>query len=119
MVMGLVSQLDPEINAWHQLEKYGQELIRGQSDQQLREISWETVLAEIQPYLDLPPRLLRLLDMAEKGRIVVQHKPDTATLRHQAKVERRLSQLSWSILSAAGMISATILYYLRQQEKDK
>ncbi len=107
MVMGLVSQLDPEINAWHQVEKYGRRLAGLQTGDDLREVSREMILQGIRPYLEMPPRILRLLEMAEKGRIVVQNKPDPAAMKKQEKMEKRLNQLSWSILGAAGMISAT------------
>jgi predicted unusual protein kinase regulating ubiquinone biosynthesis (AarF/ABC1/UbiB family) len=114
MVMGLVSQLNPEINAWHQVEKYGQELLQSQRSEQWRELNADVLLEGIRPYLEMPPRILRLLEMAESGRLVVQNKPDPATMRQQDKIARRLGLLSWSILGAAGMISATVLYWLRR-----
>ncbi len=119
MVMGLVSQLDPDINAWHQVEKYGRELLRNERSEQLREMSTEMLLEGIRPYLEMPPRILRLLEMAESGRLVVQTKADTKTERRQERMERRLNFLSWSILGSTGMITATILYYLRRQDKDR
>ncbi len=118
MVMGLVSQLDPEINAWHQVEKYGRRLAGLQSGEDLREVSREMILQGIRPYLEMPPRILRLLEMAEKGRLVVQERPDPASAKRQEKIEKRLGQLSWSILGAAGMISATLLFFLRRQDKN-
>ncbi|MFN2136870.1 MAG: AarF/UbiB family protein, partial [Candidatus Promineifilaceae bacterium] len=116
MVMGLVSQLNPEINAWHQVEKYGRELLQSQRARQLRDLNAEMLLEGIRPYLEMPPRILRLLEMAENGRIVVQNKPDPTAIRQQEKIARRLGFLSWSILGAASMISATILYWLRRSD---
>lgn len=115
MVMGLVSQLDPEINAWHQIEKYGRRLSGLQTGEDLREMSREMIMKGIRPYLEMPPRILRLLEMAEKGRIVVQNKQDAKELKNQEQMSKSLTQLSWSILGAAGMVSATVLYYLRKQ----
>ncbi|MDX1414775.1 MAG: AarF/UbiB family protein [Candidatus Promineifilaceae bacterium] len=119
MVMGLVSQLDPEINAWHQVEKYGRRLAGLQGGEDIREVSREMILQGIRPYLEMPPRILRLLEMAEKGRIVVQNKPEPAEARRQEKIEKRLGQLSWSILGAAGMISASLFFFLSRQNKQK
>ena len=113
IISGLVSQLDPDINPWYQIEKYGEQLIRRQSAQELRDFSWETLLEGLRPYLDLPPRLLRLLEMAESGRVTVQRKTDRETLRRQERMERRIGQLGWSILGAAGMLSATLIYLNR------
>ncbi|MEJ2753385.1 MAG: hypothetical protein P8169_12025, partial [Chloroflexota bacterium] len=118
MVTGLVSQLNPEINAWHQVEKYGRELLQAQRSEQFSELSSEMLLEGIRPYLEMPPRILRLLEMAESGRLVVQQKPDHITQRQQDKIARQLSFLSWSILGSASMLSATIWYYLRRQDKD-
>ena len=117
MVSGLISQLDPEINPWYTIEKYGEELIQQQGASALGEMSWEVLLEGIRPYLEMPPRILRLLEMAESGRLSVQQKPDAATLRQQERLENRLNRLSWSILGAAGMLSATLLYIFRKNNK--
>ncbi len=114
MVSGLISQLDPEINPWYTIEKYGEELIQRQGASALGEMSWEVLLEGIRPYLEMPPRILRLLEMAESGRLTIQQKPDAATKRQQERLESRLNRLSWSILGAAGMLSATLLYIFRK-----
>ncbi len=119
MVMGLISQLDPDINPWYQIEKYGRELTMLGGGDDVRELSREMLLEGIRPYLNMPPRILRLLEMAEKGRIVVQNKPDPTAAKQQAAMEKRLTQLSWSILGAAGMISASLLYLVKRQNKQE
>ena len=118
MVVGLVSQLNPEINAWHQVEKYGQELLQVQRSEQIRELNTDLIIEGLRPYLEMPPRILRLLEMAESGRLVVQNRPDTTMQRHQEKIARRLNFLSWSILGAASMLSGTVLYYLRWRDRN-
>jgi hypothetical protein len=67
----------------------------------------------------MPPRILRLLEMAENGRLVYQNKQDSQAQRQQEKIARRLAFLGWSILGGASMISATILYYLRRQGRGR
>jgi hypothetical protein len=109
MMSGLMSQLNPEINPWHQIEKYGQELLRSQAT---RELGSQSILALIRPYLTAPAQLQRVLAAAESGRLRVQSVPDRETLRRLDRLEKRLNQLSWSVLGAAGIVSA-VLFYLR------
>ena len=117
MISGLVSRLDPQINAWAQIERYGRQLIRGQGFSRLREIGLGGILESLRPYLETPLRIQRLLEDAEKGRLRVQLKPDRDTARQQERLEKRLSQLGWSIVSAAGLLSATLIYLERRREK--
>ena len=52
--------------------------------------------------------------MVENGRIRVHSVRDNDSSR---RLERRLNQLSWSMMGAAGMVSATLLYLTRKKEK--
>ena len=74
MISGLVSMLDPHINPWRQIERYGQQLLRGQSFQQFRDMRLAGVVELLRPFLDTPARIQRLLEEAEKGRLRVQLK---------------------------------------------
>ena len=113
MISGLVSQLDPEINPWYYLEKFGRELI---SEQPLREITWQTAIDAIRPYLETPDQVRRVLKMLENGRLKVQTIDDKESTR---RLDKRLNQLSWSILGAAGILSSTLLYLNRKDKKDQ
>ena len=113
MVSGLVSQLNPEINPWYYLEKFGQELI---SEQPVREITWQTAVEAIRPYLETPGQVRRVLKMIEMGRIKVHTVADKESNR---RLEKRLNQLSWSILGAAGLLSSTLLYLNRKDKKEE
>lgn len=117
MISGLVSRLDPEINPWRQIERYGQQLIRGQSFAHLRDMRLSGILEALRPYLDTPLRIQRLLEEAEKGRLRVQLKTDREAIRQQEQLEKRVGQLGWSIVSAAGILSATLIYLERRREK--
>lgn len=108
IVSGLVSQLNPEINPWYYFEKYGMEMIR---EQQTTDMSWQAILEAIRPYLETPGQVRRVLSMLENGRLRVQSVRDAETNR---RLEKRLAQLSWSLLGAAGMVSATLLYLNRK-----
>ena len=117
MISGLVSQLDPQINPWRKIERYGQQLLRSQSVAFLRERGLSGLLEAARPYLETPLRIQRLLEEAEKGRLRVQLKSDRDGLRQQERLEKRVGQLGWSIVSAAGILSATLLYLERRREK--
>lgn len=116
MVSGLVSQLDPNINPWHQIERYGQALIRSQSLKQLSDLNFQSLAEMIRPYLEVPFRIGRLLEEAEKGRLKVQLTADRETIRQQERLEKRVGQLGWSILGAASILSATLLFLNRKRE---
>ena len=117
MISGLVSRLDPQINPWRQIERYGQQLIRGQSLAQLRDRGLAGLVAAVRPYLETPARLQRILEEAEKGRLRVQLKSDRDVVRQQERLEKRIGQLGWSILGAAGILSATLVYIERRRER--
>lgn len=117
MISGLVSQLDPQINPWRQIERYGEQLLRSQSLAQLRDRGLAGVLELLRPYLETPQRIQRLLEEAEKGRLRVQLKTDRDALHQQERLEKRVGQLGWSIVSAAGILSATLIYLERRKER--
>ncbi len=119
MVSGLVSQLDPNINPWHQIERYGQALIRSQSLKQLSDFNFQSLAEMIRPYLEIPNRLQRLLEDAEKGRLKVQLGTDRETVRHQERMEKRVGQLSWSIVAAASILSATLVFLNRKRDPNE
>lgn len=113
IVSGLVSQLNPQINPWYKIEQYGEELIRG--DQPIREFTRESLLELIRPFLNAPTRVRRVIEAAEAGKLKVQSVPARETQQQLDRIERRLSQLNWSILGAAGIISAAMVYLSRKK----
>ncbi|MBW7958658.1 MAG: AarF/ABC1/UbiB kinase family protein [Candidatus Promineofilum sp.] len=117
MISGLVSQLDPQINPWRTMERFGRRLIQDQSLAELRERGLFGLVEIIRPYLETPLRIQRLLEEAEKGRLRVQLKTDHEALHRQEQMEKRVSQLGWSIVSAAGILSATLLYLEHRRER--
>lgn len=119
MISGLVSRLDPQINPWYQIERYGEQLLRRQSLDQLRKLSLNTLLDTLRPYLDAPARLQRLVEDAEKGRLKVQLRSDREVLRQQERLEKRVAQLGWSVVTAAGILSATLIYLDRRRDRGR
>ena len=117
MISGLVSTLNPHINPWRQIERYGQQLLRGQSFQQFRDMRLAGVVELLRPFLDTPARIQRLLEEAEKGRLRVQLKSDRDAVRQQERLEKRIGQLAWSVISGAGLLSATLIYLERRREE--
>jgi len=113
LVSGLVSQLDEEVNPWYYFEKYGAALIKEQ-DGQLSALG--TVWEVLRPYLSTPAQVKRLLNLAESGQLRVQS--DRELLKRYDKLEKRMGQLGWSILGAAGILSATLLFLNRDKKND-
>ncbi|MCA9916826.1 MAG: AarF/ABC1/UbiB kinase family protein [Anaerolineales bacterium] len=113
IVSGLVAQLDERINPWYYIEKYGEALVASQEGARFGlETAWQLV----RPYLSTPAQVQRLLNLAENGRLRVQS--DRETLRQYERIEKRIGQLGWSILGAAGMLSGTLLYLNRKQKEE-
>ncbi len=106
MVSGLVSLLDPEINPWYQIERYGEALAAEATEQ----FSAEALLGLIRPYLQTPMQVQQIFDQALSGKLRVRTEPDRETMRQLRRVEKEIKRLNWSILGAAGIISATLLY---------
>jgi len=115
MLSGLVSLLDPEINPWYYIEKFAQQLV---SKQEARELTIRTAIELLRPYLSTPVQLRKLIDMAASGRLQVQTAPNRETMRQLQRIENRLSQLSWSVITAAAMVSSTLVYLGRKRRKD-
>ncbi|MDX1686976.1 MAG: AarF/UbiB family protein [Candidatus Promineifilaceae bacterium] len=114
MLSGLASRLDPEINPWYQIERYGRAMIRSQ---ELREVGWEALLESLRPLAGLPFQLQRVLSDAEQGRLRVQTAADQRTLRRLERIERKLTQLQLTVVGAAGLVTAAVLFLLRRDRE--
>ncbi|MCO5207262.1 MAG: AarF/UbiB family protein [Anaerolineae bacterium] len=107
MLSGLVSQLNPEINPWYHIEKYGEKVIRSEEGRQLtRDVITET----FRRYARVPAQLQQFLDSAEAGRLQIRTIQDEQTRKRLDRLERRVSQLNSTVLAAALLISGTLLY---------
>ncbi len=112
MVSGLVSLLNPEINPWYHLEKFGEELVKSQGG---RAWSKTLVLEVLRPYLQIPSQLTSVLTNLERGTLKVHTVADHETTRRLNRMDKKIGQLSWSILGAAGIISATLVYLKKKE----
>jgi len=115
MLSGLVSLLDPEINPWYHIERFAAELV---SSQGAGQYTLKTIWELVRPYLLAPARLRHLIEEMESGQLRVQSVPDRETLRRMDRIERRLNQLSWSVIAGSGIVSATLLF-LRRWKRPK
>lgn len=107
MLSGLASQLDPTINPWQLVERYGQEIIRSR---QGFDLSLATIGHWLRLLYGLPGRFDRVLTEAERGRLRVQNVPDRMLLRRLDQLDRKVSGPNWSLLSAALILSGTFFY---------
>ena len=112
MVSGLVSQLNPEINPWYHLEKFGEELVKSQGG---RELSKTVILEVLRPFLQIPSQLASVLTNLERGTLKVHTVADRETTQRLNRIDKKLNHLSWSILGAASIISATLVYLKRKE----
>ncbi len=115
MLSGLSSLLDPELNPWYQIERYGRKIIGREEVQQLGR---ETILQWLRRLAEFPGRLDRTLTTIEQGRLRVQSTPDRATQRRLEHLEKQMTRLQWVIVGAAGMISG-VLYLLFRRRDDR
>jgi predicted unusual protein kinase regulating ubiquinone biosynthesis (AarF/ABC1/UbiB family) len=107
MLSGLATLLDPNINPWHMVERYGREII---SSREALDISFTALAEWLKLFIFLPSQLNRVLVAAEGGRLRVRTLPDRSMVRQLTRIERRLNRPNWSLLTAATLLSGTILY---------
>jgi predicted unusual protein kinase regulating ubiquinone biosynthesis (AarF/ABC1/UbiB family) len=107
MLSGLASSLDPEINPWRQIEKFGRELMAGDDG---RRVGREAVKEWLRPLVALPAQLERFLAAADSGRLRVQTVPDRQTTRRLERLERQLNQIQWSVLAGAALLAGALFY---------
>ncbi|MCP4417103.1 MAG: AarF/ABC1/UbiB kinase family protein [Chloroflexi bacterium] len=117
MMAGMVTQLDAEISPWYFFEKYGRTVVEDEQMPLTLELAWEM----IKPYFSIPGQVRRIIEDMENGRLRLQS--DREILRQNERIEKRIGQLGWSILGAAGMLSGTLIYLYRKglekKESDK
>ncbi|GAB4150556.1 MAG: AarF/ABC1/UbiB kinase family protein [Candidatus Promineifilaceae bacterium] len=107
MISGLASRLNPEINPWYQFEKFALEVVQSQPT---NPFSLEQVGSELRGLLAMPARARRLLEAAESGKLRIRSLPDPQTTRRLERLEKRVNQLNWGLVSTAALISGTALY---------
>lgn len=116
ILSGIASMLDPQINPWYHVERYGRDIIQGEA---LRQIGWQALLESLRPFVEVPAQLQRVLSAAEQGRLHIEATPDRATARRLQRIDRKLTQLQFSLLAAAGLVSGTLLFISRRGEREK
>jgi predicted unusual protein kinase regulating ubiquinone biosynthesis (AarF/ABC1/UbiB family) len=107
MLSGLASLLDPTINPWRLVERYGREIIRSREQRQLN----VAVLVQLlRTYAAMPGQLQRVLVAAEEGRLRVQTRPDPALLRRLDRLDRQTSRPNLTVLAAALLLAGALLH---------
>jgi len=112
MLSGLASLLDPEINPWRLMEKYGADIIRSQ---EALTFSLEMIGEWARIFLTLPSQTKRVMTAAESGRLRVQALPDRSLLRRLDKIEKRIGRPNWSLIAAALLLSGALFYVNDEQ----
>jgi len=112
MLSGLASVLDPNINPWSLVEKYGADIIRSQ---EALTFSRELLGEWARIFLTLPSQTKRVMTAAESGRLRVTALPDRSLLRRLDKIERRIGRPNWSLIAAALLLSGALFYVNDEQ----
>ncbi len=107
MLSGLASRLDPNINPWQLIEKYGRDIMRSQEG---LEFGLETLAEWFRIFIAMPSQLSRVLAAAESGRLRVQTTRDQAMLRRLDRIEKRIGRPNWSLVAATLLLSGTLFY---------
>ncbi|HSH04449.1 MAG TPA: AarF/UbiB family protein [Anaerolineae bacterium] len=107
MISGLTSLLNPEINPWYHVEKYGRELVQSKEGKAL---SREALAAYFQPWLALPGQVQSIVKQAERGQLRVKSILDKQVQRQLDQLVTQTDQIQTNILVAAGLISGALLY---------
>ena len=116
ILSGISSVLNPAINPWSYIEKYGQRLV---TSDQFRDIGLNTAIETLREYADLPLRIKRIVDLAESGQLSVNFKPDRQTSQKLLKLEQHSRQLNTSILASATLVSGTMLFLKGERSMGK
>ncbi|HSM56726.1 MAG TPA: AarF/UbiB family protein [Candidatus Sulfomarinibacteraceae bacterium] len=114
ILSGLSSTLDPELNPWYQVEKYGQSLLRRQEG---RQIGWDVLVDTLKPLVNLPFQMERVMSAAEQGRLRVQAAPDREMTRRLDRLERKVTHLQLTLAAATGLLSGLLYYFMRDRDR--
>ena len=114
MLSGLAAQLDPTINPWYQVERYGQELF---SLEDAQDLGREAIAEWARPFLGVPAQLTRVLTALEGGRLRVQT-TDRAATQQIETLNKRLRGLQLAMVAGASLISGTLLYLDRKRRQE-
>lgn len=113
MISGLASTLNPQINPWGQFEKFALQVAKSQ---QLSVFTLDQFTEELRGLLTIPWRVRRLLEAAESGKLRFRPLPDPQTTRRLDRLEKKVSQLNWGMITAALLIGGTLLYLNGERE---
>jgi predicted unusual protein kinase regulating ubiquinone biosynthesis (AarF/ABC1/UbiB family) len=108
LLSGLATRLDPAFDPWAETAPYASRLAADEVRQSLRPSlleagAWLVALAQ------LPQRLARLADRAERGSLTVRMAPTLEARRSLERIERSVRRLTWTLAAAASLLSAALL----------
>lgn len=115
MLSGLAAQLDPAINPWYQVERYGKELF---TREEAQDLGREAIAEWARPFLGVPAQLTRVLAATEGGRLRIQTTADRTTTQQIDLLNKRLRGLQVAMVAAAGLVSGTLFYLDRKRRED-
>lgn len=109
LLAGMATRLTPEFDPWAEIVPFAEQLARGDLRRHWKE--WlELGLQEARVLLELPTRLDRLLEKAERGQLGFQVATPSETQKALVRIERSLRRLNWTLLAGALFLGALILH---------
>jgi predicted unusual protein kinase regulating ubiquinone biosynthesis (AarF/ABC1/UbiB family) len=107
ILSGLSALLNPTINPWFYVEKYGRRLVSRQS---LRQAGITAILDIVREYAAVPLQAKRVLNDLERGKLKLNVIPDRQMQRQLDRLEKRTRQINSTLVAAALLLSGTALY---------
>lgn len=110
ILIGLVTNLDPEFDLWAATKPFAARLAR--EGQTFPQGDWlPELVAQVRTSLALPGRFDRLLTDAERGNLAVRASLGTDARRALGRLERAVGRLAW-VVTAVGLLVCGSLFYV-------
>jgi predicted unusual protein kinase regulating ubiquinone biosynthesis (AarF/ABC1/UbiB family) len=108
ILSGMSTALDPEFNAWKEIQPFARDIAGGQGARTARDVLNEALrLARIT--LQLPNQLDALFSQALSGQLEVRAQLSQSSTSDLRRLESSVSRLTWAFAFAALLICATLL----------
>jgi predicted unusual protein kinase regulating ubiquinone biosynthesis (AarF/ABC1/UbiB family) len=108
ILSGIATSLDPDFDPWSATIPFAEDLVAEELTRDWR--GWlDEIGALARLMLSLPNRVDQLITQAQRGELTVQAALSPDTNRALRRLERSVDRLTWGVISAALLISGTML----------
>lgn len=110
LLSGLSTSLDEDFNPWQEVVPFAEALASDAVDGRGWQAKAMELGEEVLQLTKLPGNVAKVASLARRGRLTVRTAPAPESRRHWQRLERGLDNLSWSLMSGAGLIASALLY---------